>query len=239
MLNQFVHRCLLFGGFACALWLVSGQTVTAQTPSKPAGAKALFYDPVSGTLLTSGERQKKTSKGQVRVRPTAPTEKIKFPGIHYWIELEGHGAVTDDYIFHTGDRIKLYVRSNTDGYLSLWTLDSSGRGKRLYPPTTETDTASLLKADVEFSPLGFIRFGPPAEDERLLVFFSRDKQDQPPGQVKTLSQDFIAKASPKGSKELVFETEKTAPAEVGTYVINRQGGPLAKEILLKHQAPKP
>jgi hypothetical protein len=209
--------------------LINGQS------QKESGAKALFYDPGTGTILKSSEKQKDPHTGVIKVKPVQ-SSLVKFVGLHYWIELDGGGPVTADRIFHTGDSIRLHVRSNVDGYLSLWSLDSSGRGSMLFPASGQGQE-NLVKADQEYVTPGKIRFSPPVEDERLLVFFSRKKADIPTPTGTQADADTVAKSlGPAGSKALVFETEKKNAAEVGNYVVNKNGGPVAREIRLKHQA---
>ena len=111
MLNQFPHPSLALRLLSAVLLVGTLLSSNTAAQEKSDGAKALFYDPATGTMLSPAEKQKKTNTGRVRVRP-ATAEKVKYPGIHYWIELEGHGAVTDDHIFRTGDRIKLCVRGD-------------------------------------------------------------------------------------------------------------------------------
>lgn len=197
---------------------------------KEAGAKDLFYDPVTGATLTASQKEQKTQQGRTRIPTTIPA-KVRYPGLHYWIELEGNGPVTDKRVFRTGERIQLYVRSNVDGYLSLWALDSSGRGKVLFPPAGGQADNSV-KADSVYALPGFIRFTPPPEDERMLLFFSRNKDEVPQAQeTVTESSKFLA----KGQKSLEFETDDKNTAEIGTYIVSRQGGPIATVVRLKHQ----
>lgn len=207
----------------------------AQQKQKKDGAKALFYDPATGAMLKPSERQIDRKTGMVKVKPVQ-SNQAKYVGIHYWIELEGVGPVTADRTFSTGDRIRLHIRSNVDGYLSLWSLDSSGRGHLLFPPPDQGTTANFVKADTPYSLPGFIKFVPPAEEERLLVFFSRRKDDIPRPTGEALDADAGDKAlGPEGAKALVFESEEKDPAEVGEYVVNKNGGPVARVIRLKHQ----
>jgi hypothetical protein len=196
------------------------------------GAKALFYDPGSGTVLSLREKKRDPRTGVIKVK-RAESLKAKYVGLHYWIELDGVGNVTADRIFHTGDAIRLHIRSNVDGYLSLWAIDTSGQGKLLFPAPGQMN---YIKADSEFITPGKIRFSPPVEDEKLLVFFSRSKADGPIVTDKPLNSEVVAQVQNyTGSKALVFETEYKSPAEIGAYVVNKNGGQVVKEIRLKHQ----
>lgn len=223
---------------AVLLGLCLAVSLAAQQPATGTGAKALFYDPATGRVLKPEEKRRDAQNGRTKVKYTEPAQ-AKYVGIHYWLDLEDVGPVTDERVFHTGDRIKIHIRSNVDGYLSLWSLDSSGRGHLLFPVSDQTDADNAIKADSDFSTPGFITFRPPAEDERLLVFFSRSKADMPTrtNNGQNDGGDTVAKVlRHTGSKALVFETEKKDPDETGTYVVNRTGGAVAREIHLKHQS---
>lgn len=199
------------------------------------GAKLLFYNPTTGAASQPGE--------QARSKPGQPgglarkTQRSRIPGIHYWIELEGVGRVTDDYVFHTGDRIKLHMRSNVDGYLSLWAYDLSGKSQLLFP-TPERPEDNRVRANSEYTIPGTIDFKPPAEDERLMVFFSQSPDDTPQPKTGRLTTQQAQQANESEGGKILFEVEKKDKERAGTYVINRQGGAIAKEIRLKHRPPK-
>ncbi|MEM2002586.1 MAG: caspase family protein [Candidatus Methanomethylicaceae archaeon] len=155
----------------------------------------------------------------------------KYVGIYYWIELEGVGPVPDDRVFRTGDRIRLYIRSNADGYLSLWKLDSSGRGQSLFP--APGGFGIPVKANRDYTHPNFITMRP---TDRLVIFFSRSKADIPVLTGKEKDAQTVAEAlNPKGERALVFEEEieRQGANEVGTYVVNKNQGLLIKEIRLK------
>jgi hypothetical protein len=228
-----IIKCMWMIAFSfvmlCQPFVLAGQG------EKEGGAKALFYDPATGTALKSKEKVKDAHTGRIRVKQTQGAS-AKYSGLHYWIELEGAGPVTDDRVFHTGEAIRLHIRSNVDGYLSLWSLDSSGRGTQLFPGPKQPGADNYVKADSEYVTPGLIRFAPPVEDERLLVFFSRSKTATPAPAGTSSDGGPVAKMlGNSGAKALVFETEKNDSAEVGTYVVSKNGGSVAKEIRLRHQ----
>jgi hypothetical protein len=211
------------------------QPMSAAFQKGESGAKSLFYDPAAGSVLKLDEKKRVPRTGVVRVKRGKPN-LAKNVGLHYWIDLEGTGTVTADHTFHTGDRIRLYIRSNADGYLSLYSIDSSGHGTLLFPTRDEMDSEGYVKAYSVYVTPGMIKFSPPIEDERLLVIFSRSKADIPTPSGKQADGDMIASSMiPAGSKALVFETENKRTAGVGTYIVNRNGGAVIKEINLRHR----
>ncbi|MHA2642978.1 MAG: caspase family protein [bacterium JZ-2024 1] len=173
---------------------------------------------------TAPERQKIGAKALY-------LESAKYVGIYYWVELEGVGPVPDDRVFRTGDRIRLHIQSNADGYLSLWKLDSSGRGQSLFP--APGGVGIPVKANSDYTHPSFITMRP---TDRLVVFFSRSKADIPVLTGKEKDAQTVAEAlNPKGERALVFaeEIERRGANEVGTYVVNKNQGLVIKEIRLK------
>lgn len=229
-------------GHVCAaamlLGLISSGLLGAQ--EKGAGAKALFYNPETGTSVSSNERTTPSQPGSpAKRRAIAPSrpDGIRYVGVHYWIELFGLGPVTDTRTFRTGDRIRLHVRSNAKGYLTIWSFDPAGRGTLLLPVPGAEDNA-LVGADSLYS-TPIIRFSPPAEDERLALVFSRIRPDSlltgnsPSGPAEIVSRALGS----TGARSLVVEVEERDPSAVGTYLVNTAGGPVATEIRLRHVAP--
>jgi hypothetical protein len=201
----------------------------------------MFYDPATGMVQpTTSKQETNPTNGMMRVRQVAPqaADTIRYVGIHYWLELEGQGPVSDARAFKTGERVRLHVRSNVDGYLQLWALEPTGEGKALFPQEGAVD--GFVKADSEYVTPGFIRFAPPAQQERLLVFFTRKKGETPTklqqssrGQTSEVAAAQAMAA--QGARSLTFETDERTPGQVGTYVVNKEGGPIAREVVLKHQ----
>jgi hypothetical protein len=224
----FVQVVIVFALILASVPLAAQQKSTRD--STASGAKDIFYDPATGATLKGSEKRQRNAQGRSKVRSAAATE-VKFPGLHYWLELEGDGIVTDKRVFRTGNRIRLHVRSNVDGYFSVWALDSSGKGKVLFPPAN-AGMDNHVKADSEFALPGFIKFAPPAQEERMLIFFSRNKDDVPTAQDSVNeSSRFLA----QGQKSLEFETDDKNTAELGTYVVSRQGGAIAVVVRLQHK----
>lgn len=235
-----------------AAWLLAGlllllpATLIAQPrahkQSEQEGAKQLFYNPATGAASPAAAPSRKGQAKILKPRAQPPASEAQpvlaqHPGIHYWLELAGAGKVTDDHVFHTGDRIKLHLRSNVDGYLTLWAYDSkSGNSQLLFPaPGAEGD--NQVRANQEYVLPGTIEFNPPAEDERLLLFFSQLPSDVPAPQNNRLTAEQTEQATrEEGGKALSFQVEKKDQATLGSYVVSQQGGAIAREIRLKHRA---
>jgi hypothetical protein len=213
-------------------------SMTLVASQEASGARSMFYNPATGTSAkpparTAGTPAPKAAANTPPRPITAVAGSTRFVGVHYWIDVVGRGPVADTNVFVSGDRIRLHVRTNVDGFLAVWSLGNSGKASLLLP-VGGTPTGSPVKAGDDYvSPL--IRFQPPAQDERLLIFFGRSKSDMP--SLDVIEGD-AAKAAfmAGGARDLVVETDEVTAGEVGTYVVNRRGGSIAREITLKHVA---
>jgi len=202
-----------------ALFLAGITVAAAAQTDEPAGARSMFYNPATGTLVAAPK--------PVTAGPSA----VRFVGIHYWFDLDGVGPVTDRHVFHTGQRIRLNVRSNCDGYLAVWALGSDGKGTLLFPPAGGGSSIVLKREEPFVS--SSIRFSAPAKDERLFLFFARQKSSLP--SFDTLQGNAaIAAFNNAGARDLSMAVEDAAKSEFGTYVVNRAGGTVSREILLRH-----
>ncbi|HMX25391.1 MAG TPA: DUF4384 domain-containing protein, partial [Blastocatellia bacterium] len=220
MRNREERRSTVNAFFQLALMLALAIPLIAQQRERD-GAKAIFYQsPASQT--PEGDKILVTKKQSA----TAQT-----PALRYWLELEGAGKVNEDRVFHTGDRLKLHVSSNIDGRLTLWACDASGQSQLLFPAPTTPTGSNAIRANTDFM-LGVIELSPPAADERLLLFFSESGDNIPSPQQAALTAEQIKQAM-SGSPGLLVEVEAKDSATFGTYLANRQGGVLAREIRLK------
>lgn len=152
---------------ALALIAVGHAPAAAQSPGAaqdaPAGAKALFYGSSGATVpSTAPVRQ-------------APARRPDFMGVRYWIDLvEPNGQlrrVTTDHVFRAGDRIRLNVQSNREGYLSLLNLGSSGRATPLFPAAGQ-DGAVLANQTYQVPANGFLRFDSTPGEETIVLLLS-------------------------------------------------------------------
>ena len=212
-------------GLVFTLIISPGILCGQQEQSQEVGAKEIFYAPKIVINERNQPENRPVPKRRIRHQPRPPTTAF---GIRYWIELEGNGPVTDQYVFRTGDRIRLQVQSNTDGYFSIWAYDAEEPQPHF--PKTELDN-NFIKAGQIFSVPGVLRFSPPAVDEKFIVFFSKAKTDLP---IKDKELAVSLKAE-VGSKGLISETENMIPDRLGTYVVQKSGKLIAKQVWLKHR----
>lgn len=159
-------------------------------------------------------------------------KNVSYPGMKYWLELEGVGPVMDDRIFYSGDRIRIKMRSNHEGYLYLLAYDSSNKPLVIYPEPDSLGDNRIL-ADVDYSTPGHIVFKPPAANERLTIIFTLENRlPLNADGLQLIAQDSMR----QGSKDLSFERETKDKSKFGGYAVNRNNGPVIIDLILKHKA---
>jgi hypothetical protein len=199
-------------------------------PTEPSGARSMFNNPLTGTVRATTEPAGPTGPATLPPKP-AP---VRVVGIHFWLDLDGIGPVLDRRVFQTGERIRLNVRSNCDGYLAIWTLGADGRTALLVPSDGRVGVPLKQGAPFVSAPM---RFSDPAGDERLMLFFASRRASLPSTETMT-SDDARAALFGVGARDLAVEVEAQTPGEIGTYVVNRAGGPVFRDLLLKHVSMK-
>jgi hypothetical protein len=196
---------------------------------EPSGARSMFHSPSTGTIVATPLTAQPTPGAKANSAATPAV--VRYVGIHYWLDLDGVGPVADTRVFQTGQRIRLNVRSNCDGYLAIWTLGSGGAATLMIPSDRQSIGIPLKQGQPFVTPA--MRFNAPATDERLILFFARQKSGLP--SMETLRGDAaLAAFRGIGARDLSIETETASSGDVGTYVVNRLGGPVSKDIILRH-----
>lgn len=212
------------------------------------GAKALFYDEgdVSVRTQAPAKAQNKRATQKKEQRPRSES----YLGLSYWIDLlDQRGKyvrTTTSRVFRSGDRIKLNLRSNRNGYLYVVGLGSSGTSRVLFPDSE--DVANGIKAKTTYAvPFSTnLKFDDHPGEEKLLVLLSqRPLPQMRQGGQRVLpvqeTRELMASAEMSGSKDLVLEEEvpETAiePARYAVVPVSALGdrGVLTLHINLKHR----
>jgi hypothetical protein len=138
------------------------------------GAKKIFYDTTSDVQLKENSPAA-TKKGTAPVHPN-PLAKTA-TGLMYSIELQTPDGkmttVPSNYVFHTGDRIRLHIKSNVDGKLVVMLSQDQGPYRLLFPPNPATDNRVKKLADNIFPPK-FFRFDQNPGDVSLMLMLTAD-----------------------------------------------------------------
>ena len=131
--------------------------VTVSLAAQPVqkGAKALFLDTQTGKL-TMPTVTRPATKSETR-----PVEVPAITGLMYYMELVSpNGELTrlnSNSTFHSGEKFRVHVTSNIDGWLTILQSQDAGRFEKLFPSASFPNLASNVKRGV------LIRFCPHRE----------------------------------------------------------------------------
>jgi hypothetical protein len=142
----------------------------------PKGAKALF-DSGEGTTV-------KMSSGPRTSAPSAAPEK--YVGISYKLVLlkdnGGFDIVSKSRVFRSGERLKVLVRTNKPGYLTILNVGTSGNTNVLFNDYVEGMSMH------EIPKAGNFRFAGAAGSEKLLIMLSGNANPLGSPQTATYAQ---------------------------------------------------
>lgn len=166
------------------LWL-GGMAAAAER-----GAKSLFYDPTSaGTIQVANPGEggaggkftssvKKYDANGNEISPVSNYYENLNPGVMYWIELVRPGSgnvkrVSNDRVFRSGDRIRIHVTTNADGYLHVLHTGSTGAAGVIPVSSAANGMVQMGNDYIVPSSGGWLRFdGNPGKEEVKLLFAS-------------------------------------------------------------------
>jgi len=248
--------------FCISIWAYSG--VKAEEPK---GAKALFgVDDGSSVMMSVPPEDKpavqkpggKKNTVNRKSQSHAVASKDDYRGISYKILLMSdngrYDIVTKSYDFRTGDRIKLLVRTNRSGYLSISNIGPTGNYNDLYNEYVSAYTFTEIPRNTAFRFVG----DPGTETIQItlsdsssfkqayntnctpsarLVSYSGSKDlvtDDYDASYSVLSSN-SCKADVTGGKDIIVESDNGENYGVipSSYVTN--GLALSLEIKLKHR----
>jgi Domain of unknown function (DUF4384) len=179
---------ILRNAFLCIQGVVLATFLLTMAIPKPVlaevGAKSLFIKYEDEGLSPSSKpkpsiKQQKNTTKSIKQKPSVnhPMAKNDFIGLQYWINLqEGNGRsrrVTTSHNFHSGDSIKLHIKSKSSGYLYVINQDSTGQQTYLYP--TKGQEAHLIEPGLTYTipARGAIRFDDVPGNEKLTIALAK------------------------------------------------------------------
>lgn len=187
MQNSLTIKRTYLGRSLCAclaLFVPLAFELTSQIAYAADGAKNLFYRQIE-----------------------QPTSSIN-TGLQYWIELKRGGKVlnvSNKFAFKSGDKIRIHVKSNIDGYAYVMLLEGSrGEQSVLFPdPQFHDNNKVRANHDIPIPAEGFLAFDQNPGTEKLVLLLSRTQIDA----VKYVADKARARvqiaAVPNGSKDLI------------------------------------
>ena len=209
------------------------------------GAKAAFFDDGDVSIpTTAAKAQKKKAATTQKNENVGPTL-----GISYWVDLIDRNGkevrTTTSRVFQSGDRIKLNIQSNRNGYLYVIGLGSSGSSRVLFP--NAEGVANGIKARVTYAvPFDTnMKFdNTPGEEKLLVLLAKRPIPEIIPGKKSLPVQEtrqLVADAHVPGAKDLILDEEvpESAPEPASYAVVPASAlgdkGTLSLMITLKHR----
>lgn len=167
--------------------------------------------------------------------------------------------ISPEAVFHAGDKIRLSVMSNQDGYLYIIEQGTSGRWRPLYPPPGQAET-KLTPGTEYLIPGGrdeFFQFSGDPGDEKLFVLLTRTPETNLDQTVEALrshqatgiNDQVVARLRHEvQSRDLVFTksddnqagSSDASGADKATYVVNKatQNTPdphIVVDVVLSHK----
>ena len=206
------------------------------------GAKALFYSGEGPTLSTVKKADDK------KVTRQQSTKKERYMGIAYWIDLvkpDGeHVMTTTNREFKSGEKIKLNLKSNRDGYLYIVNIGTTGTSRVLFPHSGHTD--NFIEASKTYSvPFDtYMKFDDNPGEETLLILLSPKPMNElsPSSPIMKVdeSSKFMVYAKSKGAKDLLLEDDTAISAKTTQYVVTpmtsiENGEAISLLVKLKHR----
>jgi len=244
----------------------------APAAPKPAKAKAKppshQKTPASDQTVAQSAPTGPRSNGTVPVvnaayRPQGPHPAL---GLRYTIlKKTGNEQVEADAeaTFHAGDRIRLAIEANDDGYLYVVNRGSSGTWKLLFPSPEIKDGDNRVQKRVRYEiPSGYtFTFDEQAGEEKLFIVLSRQPEPDLEGLIYSLGQggqpaaekpkvlmasaafgdDVIGKLRNAYARDLIVEKvddEQTPKKEKAVYAVNPTGSAdsrVVADVTLKHR----
>lgn len=175
-------RSMLSSLFALALLAVMCGAAAQST--KGGGAKDLFFgdDRVAlqagfrpappatdaGTPASSKPAPSTAPAAAPGTKPAAPPAKTH-PGLRVWLTDTQDKRLSPTSTFRTGDKFRLFLQANRDGYLYLINIGTSGTTRVMFPRAGQSNRIARHQ---EFSLSSAIVFGQPSGTEQLVAVLS-------------------------------------------------------------------
>ena len=155
-------------------------------------------------------------------------------GIHYWFENGRGSRSSEARAAGAGAHVRLHIRSNVDGFLTVWTADQSGGGGVQLTPMEGQWSGYLLRAGREYVVPGDLAVSSAEPATRVLVLFARAQMEQvgSAADAREKIQRLSAAIGRDGALSIVRETDDASPGQVGNYVVHREGAQAGAEIVI-------
>ncbi|HEX5885102.1 MAG TPA: DUF4384 domain-containing protein [Pyrinomonadaceae bacterium] len=173
--------------------------------------------------------------------PSTATKPVNAPRIGLGLTLfmrDSNGSavrVDPDHVFHKGDRVRVLLETNTDGYLYIFNRTNDGPAVMIYPNADLDEAGNYVQAHVPFEiptsqsaeeRLRWFAFDEIAGTERLFFVFTREPLSGIPieDDLIALCRDSKESCPVKPSTEVWAGLEKEMQAPLKTDKTQQIGG---------------
>lgn len=162
------------------------KSTTSTSSSKPSRRRPKSVNP---TKSTKPEKQSEKPGPSGPVASSEPSRPVNAPRIGLGLTLfmrdsNGLAIRTDpDHVFRKGDRVRVLLETNTDGYLYIFNTTNDGPAVMIYPDADLDEAGNYIQAHVPFEipsslseqeRLRWFAFDDVAGTERLFFVFTRE-----------------------------------------------------------------
>jgi hypothetical protein len=204
-------------------------------PKKKAEVEVSRTKPVTPAPPPAGSPARTPSGAQVT--PASFGNEPVYPlGLRYSIlKREGAGSteVAAGAVFRSGDRIRLRVEANADGFLYIVHRGSSGVWKPLFPSLEVAGGSNKIEKGKSYEiPSGYVfTFDEQAGEEKLFIVLSRRTESDLDGLIYSLSgsQKPAEPALPPQSKELLAQNM----VNIRDGVVDRMREVYARDLIIE------
>ncbi len=224
----------------CSILFIGLSLLAQQAP--PSGAKALFFDTQTGKVTMP------------TVPQSARNPSVQVPaimGLMYYLELISTDGelvrVNSNRAFHSGDRFRLHVTSNIDGWLTILQSQGGAKFEKLFPTAALPGLASNVKKGIDTilpSPGGWFKFDDRPGEIRVLMMLTAEptgSTTQVASNEAMTSENMRAlEQVQRGSKALLIESSDSAKEGYEVRVVNSTQdrklppGQIVVELKLQH-----
>ncbi|HEX7333718.1 MAG TPA: DUF4384 domain-containing protein [Pyrinomonadaceae bacterium] len=176
---------------------VRGAFLTSRPKEKPASTGTAVKPSRRRTKTTTGSNKPgkppvKTDKPDTSgssSKPSQPATPVNAPRLGIGLTLfmrDSNGLavrVDPDHVFRKGDRVRVLLETNSDGYLYIFNTTNDGPATMIYPDADLDEAGNYLQAHVPFEiptslateeRLRWFAFDENAGTERLFLVFTRE-----------------------------------------------------------------
>lgn len=192
------------------------------------GAKWMFYNPYDGPAPASGESHSTPSRLAPINWSGTPTG-YQHVGIHYWFQDDDENTYSEAQASRMTVPLSLHIRGNVRARITVWTQD-----KQLTPMDGQY-SGHRLGAGEEYVVPEKLVFTAGESPTRIVIVFGRSQTEQAgdPKHARQRLEDLTTRKARDGALQVIREADELTPNQVGTYVVSREGSPLAAEVVLR------